>query len=63
MKELTEAQVTGFRSFALPPSRRGATERSEPSAAEKREGKRKTATRRAIEEYHEKRAERLAMEI
>ncbi|MGL5219601.1 MAG: hypothetical protein ACRC8G_09005 [Plesiomonas shigelloides] len=62
MKELTEAQVTGFRRFALPPSRRSAAER-EPSAAEKREGRRKTATRRAIEEYHEKLAERLAMEI
>lgn len=62
MKELTEIQVTCFRRFALPPSRRNASER-EPSAAERREGKRKTATRRAIEDYHEKRAERLAMEI
>lgn len=62
MKELTEAQVTGFRRFALPPSRRSTGERG-PSASEKREGKRKTATRRAIEDYHEKRAERLAMEI
>lgn len=62
MKELTEAQLAGFRSFALPPSRRSNTER-EPSAAEKRAGKQKVATRRAIEDYHEKRAERLAMEI
>lgn len=58
MKPLTEAQLTGFRGFALPPSRRRSQTDRDKLAA-----KRKTATRRAIEEYHEARALQLEMEM
>lgn len=63
MKSLTEAQLTGFRGFALPPSRRRSQTDREPTAADKLAAKRKTATRRAIEEYHEARALRREMEL
>ena len=63
MKNPTEAQLTGFRGFALPPSRRRSQTDREPTAADKLAAKRKTATRRAIEEYQEQRALRLVMEM
>ena len=63
MKNLTEAQLTGFRGFALPPSRRRSQTDREPTAADKLAAKRKTATRRAIQEYKEQRALRLEQEF
>ncbi|ABK38286.1 PA3496 family putative envelope integrity protein [Aeromonas hydrophila] len=63
MKQLTEAQVMGFRG-AMPPQtqhRYGMT--VEPSAVESRIARQRTAARRAIEEYHEQRALRLEMEL
>lgn len=62
MKPLTEAQLMGYCSAMVPPSRRYKIDR-EPTAAEKLAGKHKLATRRAIEEHHEQRAVRLAMEL
>ncbi|HHQ4796035.1 PA3496 family putative envelope integrity protein [Aeromonas veronii] len=57
MKNLTEAQVMGFRGSMPPRTEHRYSVSVEPSAAER------TATRRAIEEYHEKRALRLEMEM
>ncbi|WP_143231916.1 hypothetical protein [Aeromonas veronii] len=53
MKNLTEAQVMGFRGSMPPRTEHRYSVSVEPSAAE----------RRAIEEYHEKRALRHELEL
>lgn len=63
MKQLTEAQVMGFRGSMPPRTEHHYSVSVEPSAAERRSAHERTATRRAIEEYHEARALRLEMEI
>lgn len=63
MKQLTKAQVMGFRGSMPPRTEHRYSVSVEPSAAERRTAHERTATRRAIEEYHEKRALRLEMEI
>ena len=63
MKQLTEAQLMGFRGSTPPrtENRYGVT--VEPSAAERQLAKQRAAARRAIEVYHEDRALRSEMEI
>ena len=63
MKPLTEAQLMGFRGAMVPPTRRKYHVDAAPSAEQKRMAKTKAATRRAIEEYHEKRALRRELEL
>jgi len=63
MKQLTEAQVMGFRGSMPPRTQHRYSVTVEPSAAERRSAHERTATRRAIEEYHEARALRLEMEM
>ena len=63
MKPLTEAQLMGFRGAMVPPTRRKYHVDAAPSAEQKRMAKTKAATRRAIEVYHERRAQRLEMEM
>ncbi|MGY3807141.1 PA3496 family putative envelope integrity protein [Aeromonas veronii] len=63
MKNLTEAQVMGFRGSMPPRTEHRYSVRVEPSAAERRSAHERTATRRAIEEYHEKRALRHELEL
>ncbi|WP_042062787.1 PA3496 family putative envelope integrity protein [Aeromonas allosaccharophila] len=63
MKNLTEAQVMEFRGAMVPRTEHRYSVSVEPSAAERRSAHERTATRRAIEEYHEKRALRLEMEM
>ncbi|WP_227096123.1 hypothetical protein [Aeromonas veronii] len=63
MKNLTEAQVMGFRGSMPPSTEHRYSVSVEPSAAERRSAHERTATRRAIEEYHERRTLRLEMEM
>ena len=63
MKPLTEAQVMGFRGAMVPPTRRKYHVDAAPSAEQARMASNKAATRRAIEEYHERRTLRLEMEM
>lgn len=63
MKNLTEAQVMGFRGSMPPRTEHRHSVNVEPSAAERRSASERTATRRAIEEYHEKRALRHELEL
>ncbi|QNF19592.1 hypothetical protein FT688_02915 [Aeromonas hydrophila] len=63
MKQLTEAQVMGFRGSMPPRTEHRYSVTVEPSAAERRLAHQRTAARRAIEEYHEARALRLEMEL
>ncbi|WP_111873662.1 PA3496 family putative envelope integrity protein [Aeromonas bivalvium] len=63
MKNLTEAQVMGFRGAMVPPTRRKYHVDAAPSAEQARMARNKAATRRAIEEHQEQRALRLGMEL
>lgn len=63
MKELTEAQVMGFLGSMPHRTEHRYSVSVEPSAADRRSAHERTATRRAIEEYHEKRALRIEMEM
>lgn len=63
MKNLTEAQVMGFRGSMPPRTEHRYSVSVEPSAAERRSAHERTATRRAIDEYHEARSLRLEMEM
>ncbi|MGL6476311.1 hypothetical protein ACSZNN_15850 [Aeromonas hydrophila] len=63
MKQLTEAQVMGFCGSMPPRTEQRYNINVEPSAEKRRIARQYTATRRAIEEYHEQRALRLEMEI
>lgn len=63
MKNLTEAQVMGFRGAMVPPTRRKYHVDTAPSAEQARMARKKAASRRAIEEYQEQRALRLEMEM
>ena len=63
MKNLTEAQLMGFRGAMVPPTRRKYHVDAAPSAEQARMARNKAATRRAIEEYHERRTLRREMEI
>ena len=63
MKNLTEAQLMGFRGAMVPPTRRKYDVDAAPSAEQTRMARNKAATRRAIEEYHERRTLRLEMEM
>ncbi|MFM5462695.1 hypothetical protein ACET66_01185 [Aeromonas simiae] len=63
MKPLTEAQLMGFRGSMPPRTEHRYSVTVEPSAAERRTARQCTATRRAIEEYHEARAQRREMEL
>ncbi|SIR65816.1 hypothetical protein SAMN05880558_12421 [Aeromonas sp. RU39B] len=63
MKPLTEAQVMGYRGSIPPRTPQRYDVEREPTAAEKRSAKQQLKTRRAIEEYNEQRALRLAMEL
>lgn len=55
MKELTEAQVMGFRGAMVPPTRRKYHVDASPSAEQAKALKSRAATRRAIELYQENR--------
>ncbi|MBO0505295.1 hypothetical protein FED29_017870 [Aeromonas veronii] len=63
MKQLTEAQLMGFRGAMVPPTRRKYHVDAAPSAEQAQMARNKASTRRAIEEYQEQRALRLEMEI
>lgn len=63
MKPLTEAQIMGFRGSMPPRTQHHYSVSVEPSAAERRSAHERTATRRAIEEHHEKRALRHELEL
>jgi hypothetical protein len=63
MKNLTEAQLMGFRGAMVPPTRRKYHVDAAPSAEQARMARNKAATRRAIEEYQEQRALRREMEL
>ena len=63
MKPLTVAQVMGFRGAMVPPTRRKYDVDAAPSAEQARMARNKASARRAIEEYHERRAQRLAQEL
>ena len=63
MKNLTEAQVMGFRGAMVPPTRRKYDVDAAPSAEQARLARNKASTRRAIEEYHEKRALQRELEL
>ena len=63
MKNLTEAQVMGFRGSMPPRTEHRYSVSVEPSAAERRSAHERTTTRRAIEKYHERRTLRLEMEM
>ncbi|MEE9705796.1 PA3496 family putative envelope integrity protein [Aeromonas veronii] len=63
MKNLTEAQVMGFRGAMVPPTRRKYHVDAAPSAEQARMARNKASARRAIEEYHEKRAMRRELEM
>lgn len=63
MKPLTEAQLMGFRGAMVPPTRRKYHIDAAPSAEQARMARNKASARRAIEEYHERRAQRLAQEL
>lgn len=55
MKELTEAQVMGFRGAMVPPTRRKYHVDAAPSAEQAKVLKNRAATRRAIEAHQERR--------
>ena len=63
MKNMTEAQVMGFRGAMVPPTRRKYHVDAAPSAEQARMARNKAATRRAIEVYHERRTLQLEMEL
>ncbi|NLR37510.1 hypothetical protein HG695_22195 [Aeromonas hydrophila] len=63
MKPLTEAQLMGFRGSMPPRTQHRYSVTVEPGTEERRVAHQRTATRRAIEEYHEARALRLEMEM
>lgn len=63
MKQLTEAQIMGFRGSMSPRTEHRYSVNVEPSAAARQAAKHLTTARRAIEEYHEARALRLKMEL
>ncbi|MBS4714929.1 hypothetical protein J4G66_02935 [Aeromonas dhakensis] len=63
MKPLTEAQLMGFRGLMPPRTEHRYSVNVEPGTEERRVAHKRTATRRAIEEYHEERALRLEMGI
>lgn len=63
MKNLTEAQVMGFRGAMVPPTRRKYHIDAAPSAEQVRMARNKASTRRAIEVHQEQRALRLEMEM
>lgn len=63
MKNLTEAQVMGFRGAMVPPTRRKYHVDAAPSAEQARMARNKAATRRAIEVYQERRDLRREMEL
>ncbi|WP_429169168.1 PA3496 family putative envelope integrity protein [Aeromonas rivipollensis] len=63
MKQLTEAQMIGFRGSMPPRTEHRYSVNVEPSAATRQAAKHLTTARRAIEEYHEQRALRLEMEM
>ncbi|MCX4033864.1 hypothetical protein [Aeromonas caviae] len=63
MKPLTESQVMGFRGSMPPGTQHRYSVTVEPCAAERQLAHQRTATRRAIEEYHEARALQLEMEM
>ena len=63
MKNLTEAQVMGFRGAMVPPTRRKYHVDAAPSAEQARMASNKASTRRAIEKYHEALALRREMEM
>ncbi|RQM78885.1 hypothetical protein EHZ47_01980 [Aeromonas jandaei] len=63
MKQLTEAQVMGFRGAMVPPTRRKYHVDAAPSAEQARMARNKASARRAIEEYHEKRALQRELEL
>lgn len=63
MKQLTEAQVMGFRSSMPPRTEHRYSVNVEPGTEELRAAHHRTATRRAIEEYHEQRALRHELEL
>ena len=62
MKELTEAQVMGFRGAMVPPTRRKYHVDAAPSAEQVKMAKNKAETRRAIELYQENRELRSELE-
>jgi hypothetical protein len=62
MKELTEAQVIGFRGAMVPPTRRKYHVDAAPSAEQVKMAKSKAATRRAIELHQENRELRAELE-
>ncbi|MGY6037816.1 hypothetical protein [Aeromonas sp. AE23HZ002T15] len=63
MKQLTEAQVMGFRGSMPPRTEQRYSVNVEPGTEERRAAHKRTATRRAIEVYQEQRALRLEMEL
>lgn len=63
MKKLTEAQVMGFCGSMPPRTQHRYDINVEPSTEERQAAHKRTAIRRAIEEYHEQRARRLEMEL
>ncbi|MGT9149809.1 PA3496 family putative envelope integrity protein [Aeromonas hydrophila] len=63
MKNLTEAQVMGFRGAMVPPTRRKYHVDAAPSSEQAQMARNKASTRRAIEEYQEQRALRLEQEL
>ena len=63
MKNMTEAQVMGFRGAMVPPTRRKYHVDAAPSAEQVRMARNKASTRRAIEVHQEQRALRLEMEM
>lgn len=63
MKNLTEAQVMGFRGAMVPPTRRKYHVDAAPSAEQAQMARNKASTRRAIEEYQEQRALRHELEL
>ncbi len=62
MKPLTEAQVAAFLCAVVPPSRKR-KEVEYLSTAERQAAQTSVATRRRIEEHHERRRLRLEMEL
>ncbi len=62
MKELTEAQVMGFRGAMVPPARRKYHVDAAPSAEQVKMAKNKAGIRRAIELYQENRELRAELE-
>lgn len=63
MKLLTGAQLMGFRDSMPPRAQHRYSVTVEPSAAERRIARQRTAARRAIEKYHEALALRREMEM